>query len=458
VDQQLDRPGRHYFRGAVWAVRVRSFLAGEAGEYSGGHGTFTRRKRMTTMEEWTCALSPVLGLAIFIGAILWVIGGQRDLLHYLKAMGIIFLVFIGVVILAIIAAVAIPHIKEGAANKNRPATIERRPRTEDYTGTSSYLVKFYDTLGKEGKSYATKASPPSVIMDDEFEPDIYPSEHSAAKWLVRKASKEWRSDFRLGKVTFTKICCEDHEKELRSLVSESFPAASRPAMQSSQPAEKIVDLVWELNATSVALTVRASGIAERVYQASYVSKLWVDEFSKYMASTSGKYLVARSGTACTSEADAREQAYADAARQLLPYVEAQFKQLRCYRDVREEELLRFIQTYLDGSEGTQYFNLINDQFIQSFKRPYGTIWRYFLLIDYQPGKIAMLKRACEKEFYKGLTTTASTLGGGVVLLGVICLLYWLVNSYTKGYYTWQLRTGVVILFLVIAGALVCVMS
>jgi hypothetical protein len=370
-----------------------------------------------------CGIFSILGIVLFIGIIASLLAGAKNLRPLLKGLGIIFLVLIGVTILATIAAIVIPQINATRAQK---VATELPP------------------------SSSPVSSLPLEMPDTGFEPDIYPSFESAAKGLAKKLADRKEEGYRLGTVKFTGEFCPTDKNRLQNLIDQAF-SEKTATTSSSQPAGKVMDIVVEEPCTESQLqkiVFRGKTVSTTftfIYEASYACKDWVDNFPRYMASNSGQYwLVARSGTGCTSETEATQQAYQDAARKLLPYVEGQFRRFRLYRDIREDELLPLILSHLQGSMG-EY--LVKDQFVQSYRRPYGTIWSKSLLLNAQPSNILTLERACRNEFYGGLMSTGYVVLCGLVLMGVICLLYWLVNSYTKGYYTWPLRTGVVIVIL-----------
>ncbi len=373
-----------------------------------------------------CAPCSMLGLVIFIGLILWLINGQRGFRPFLKGLGIIFLVLIGVVIFAQIAAVVIPAIQEKMTLRER----------------NQSAVEVLQPAGNR------VSSPLPGLMEAEFEPDIYPSYLSAAKGLMKKVSNKLGSDYRLRKVLFPKMGRSDQEDEIRSLIPKYFPAGQAPTPPSSQPMDKIVDLSWEINDTSVRLTYAGVDGGGLAYEASYTNKPWVDEFSRFMSSQSERYLVAQSGTACTSEAEATRQAYENAAKQLVPYVQSRIKTFWSYRNVRDDEVAGSILRQLQGNFGQE---LVRDQFIQSFKRPYGTIWNKAVLISLQPEVLQKLSWSSQHYFDQRKFSIIGVFVSGIVLMGVICILYWLVNSYTKGYYTWKLRGIVVIGILVVIG-------
>jgi hypothetical protein len=356
------------------------------------------------MVSW-CGIFSIPGIVLFIGIIASLLAGAKSLRPLLIGL----LVLIGVGILFMYGSFV---------------PVEHRP------------------------SWSRVSSPLPGVMEAEFEPDIYPSLLSAAKGLVKRASNHLDDGYRLGNLTFSANLSPSDEDQIRGLLQKAFPSRGA-ATQPAQGGDKVIDIhvgvKVEPDGKSYLETSFKEGEKNVTVGTWFAHKEWVDSFAQFMASHSDKNLiVAQSGQACTTEAEATQQAYQDAAKKLLPYVEGQFRRFRLYRDIREEELLPLILSHLQGIAGE---NLVRDQFVQSYHRPYGTIWSKTLLLDAQPSNILTLERACRKEYYRGLRSTGYVLLSGLVLMGMICLLYWLVNSYTKGYYTWPLRTVAVIVIL-----------
>jgi len=104
---------------------------------------------------------------------------------------------------------------------------------------------------------------------------------------------------------------------------------------------------------------------------------------------------------------------------------------------------------------------VADKFAQSFQRPYGTVYAEQLLIDASPDKLGALARRVASaaraetavrtvQVEETRTTFKQVLGFMLVVL----VLYWFLNAATKGYFTWQLRAGAVLL--VLAGVVMIV--
>ena len=95
---------------------------------------------------------------------------------------------------------------------------------------------------------------------------------------------------------------------------------------------------------------------------------------------------------------------------------------------------------------------IADQFVQSFERPYGRLWKKQLLVDAKKTNIEQFARAISSHAsdarWQQLRETGSRLGSTAALVGVILLLYFFVNAVTKGYFVWRSRAIALLLALV----------
>lgn len=178
------------------------------------------------------------------------------------------------------------------------------------------------------------------------------------------------------------------------------------------------------------MTIHAPGKQQEV-STEYFDRLWVDNFAEFLnRSPDIHWILARSQTSCTSEAQARREALRDALQQL---------QGRYLVEVGGKGPVALSEA--DITNG----NFIVDRFTQSLAGSATPIWREAILIDASPNKIV---QAASKITTVTTQTRKSWAGKGLSLLGMlalICLVYGFLNLATRGYYTWALRILAVVL-------------
>lgn len=181
---------------------------------------------------------------------------------------------------------------------------------------------------------------------------------------------------------------------------------------------------------SVQLTIQTRD-TQRSLSAGYFNRHWVENFSEFVNRTPNiNWILARSQTSCTSEAQARQEALRDALQQL---------QGRYLVEVGGKGPVALSEA--DITNG----NFIVDRFTQSLAGSATPIWREAILIDASPAKIV---QAASKTTIAATQTRKSWAGKGLSLLGMlalICLVYGFLNLATRGYYTWALRILAVVL-------------
>ncbi len=181
---------------------------------------------------------------------------------------------------------------------------------------------------------------------------------------------------------------------------------------------------------SVQLTVQTRD-TQRSLSAGYFNRSWVENFSEFVNRTPNiNWILARSQTSCTSEAQARQEALQDALQQL---------QGRYLVEVGGKGPVTLTES--DITSG----NFIVDRFTQSLAGSATPIWREAILIDASPAKIV---QAANKITTVTSQTHKSWAGKGLSLLGMlalICLVYGFLNLATRGYYIWALRILAVVL-------------
>ncbi len=158
----------------------------------------------------------------------------------------------------------------------------------------------------------------------------------------------------------------------------------------------------------------------------------------------------------TSASEARRIAIEKAIPELRRRV-----QLHLHRQHGISETTEKDQQYIDQlvrSELESGGEVVTDEFSQSFRRPYGTVWHHAILVD--PEKMGMMRmadrahrHATGREVSSWVRVTSVL--GLVVLVGV---LYAFANAATKGYYTWNLRAVSLLIVAVAVVALLAMMN
>ncbi len=183
---------------------------------------------------------------------------------------------------------------------------------------------------------------------------------------------------------------------------------------------------------SVQLTIQTRD-NQRSLSAGYFDRPWVENFSDFVNRNTGfVWILARSQTSCTSEAQAHQEAIQDALRQLQ-------KRYQWIEFNGNKILVRLDESIITSG------NFIVDRFTQSLEGSATPIWREAILIDASPTKIV---QAASKTTIAATQTRKTWAGKGLSLLGMlalICLVYGFLNLATRGYYTWALRILAVVL-------------
>lgn len=202
----------------------------------------------------------------------------------------------------------------------------------------------------------------------------------------------------------------------------------------------------------------AHGGAEEDVEARFVEKPWVEGFAAYVSQRPGRHWVlARSSEFCTSQIVAKDRALRDAARQLAERVSQTIEMWHERRPWAEWQAgdqsaieNELIPTIREGQ-------FVVDEFAQRLSRPYGGVWRHAILLEVDSEGIQQIARsiAVSRKMDRRARFTGVILIAAV--LAVVAVVYFLMNSVTKGYYSWPLRImsvvaigGVVVLFMLLA--------
>lgn len=227
--------------------------------------------------------------------------------------------------------------------------------------------------------------------------------------------------------------------ESRGRTVRSAARATRP-----RPAERAPSGVRA--GTTGTMTLTATGVTTATASVRFVDKPWVDEFPEFTARNPGRrWVVGRSPHTAMDAAEADRLARSDAAEKLTPIVMARLAEHGITRGVRFDELRRWVEGRLHGDRH------VADRFVQTFDRGYHTMWGQAVLVDASAPVTAELSGDFAHEYGARRSDGKKAFVGTVVLIAVSFLLYKFVNAYTKGYFTWSLRTAVVVV--VVAGVL-----
>jgi hypothetical protein len=189
------------------------------------------------------------------------------------------------------------------------------------------------------------------------------------------------------------------------------------------------------------LTIECVGAATLSKSASYYEKPWADDSAGFgNQKTPGSWFVARSSTPAATPADAALEARHSAAEFIRKRVRDKVQKSRLRWDNDGDEWLRG-KLENDLVAGLH----ITDKFAQRFDRTYATVFREALLVDVSPNTLEKLVR----EYTNELKNRRETLQHGIFSVGglfvLVYLLYLFVNSVTRGYFVWRLRTTATLL-------------
>lgn len=200
--------------------------------------------------------------------------------------------------------------------------------------------------------------------------------------------------------------------------------------------------------TGGTVSIRSAGASDAAVLVKFVDKPWLADPVAFAGRTPGAWIVARSDPArpATSPLDARNAAREAAAEDVLPLVLA-----RLPREGRYDRanVRRIVEHRLLGD------NMVADRFPQKFERGYGNLYREAVLVDASDAQLATMAG----EVRRSLDAQQATRRNGFLAAGAILLvtyaLYRLANAFTKGYFTWSLRTAAAI---AAAGAVTAVVA
>jgi hypothetical protein len=162
---------------------------------------------------------------------------------------------------------------------------------------------------------------------------------------------------------------------------------------------------------------------------SHPTQPWIDDLAGFTASHPGQWIVGRCARPCLSQAEAEQSARSDTARAV--YAIAVERLGPQHGD--EHWLAQRVLTDVRGGE------LVQDDLLERFDRPYGTIWTDTVLLDASPAKADGLVDRYRSELRaRSARMTILQLGAAAIALSawIVCVL---INLITKGYFVLRLQ-------------------
>jgi hypothetical protein len=195
--------------------------------------------------------------------------------------------------------------------------------------------------------------------------------------------------------------------------------------RSSQPAQ-LISATADDSPTDVAATLRMLSDS----QVNDESKGWSTRFADFVNAHPGRqWIVGSCDRPCLSESEAAASARADAARKLYPVIAR-----RLAARASDAPLLRqLIWTDVQNNK------LESDRFAEQFTRPYGKVWTESVLLDVSPDRIQPLADHYRNHLDAEHLQARRRAGLGGFAIAATAALYLLLNSLTRGYFTFRLR-------------------
>lgn len=184
--------------------------------------------------------------------------------------------------------------------------------------------------------------------------------------------------------------------------------------------------------------------------ARFIRKPWAADPGTYVAAdTANTWVFADCGDCRPTLAEAEHDALDDAAAQLMPHVtHAIRREVAAGRlDRRGLDRTSLLRQLLVGElrRGT----LVADRFAQRYARPYGDVWRSYLLVNASPKVVDPLALRIGTQVAGQETARVSRGLRGVLSLAglavLVLVVYLLLNAATKGYYAGVLRLVAILL-------------
>jgi hypothetical protein len=307
-------------------------------------------------------------------------------------------------------------------------------------------------VAPEGTTADVDSIEPLDHVADPFVPDVYPSMQDAARGLAGRWAKQ-ASGPGGRKPAVVRVMADDPTlyAPVEQAVREGL-RGSRVERCDGRLCKEHTDapageawLYVELPDRHGNLSLRATGVAASTLSSRFVDKAWVSNFSRYAAEHPGRWLVANSDPdrPAGTPSEAAQEARVNAARDLVPLVVARLG--RC----DEGEVHRIVERHLMGDR------LVHDRFPQKYERPYGKLYREAVLVDASDHTLDRLTTDVRGSIHAERQSRAKGFAGAGAVLLVTYALYRFANAFTRGYFTWSLRTAAAV---VAAGAVTLIVA
>lgn len=239
---------------------------------------------------------------------------------------------------------------------------------------------------------------------------------------------------------------EDHAEDGGEAVVSDFGGGTRGRLvvrsyrtsRRDESREPAVVLPAQSPGTMEIVSVRGVAAETATAAVRFVDKPWVEEFSAFQASRPGRWVVGRSQPTATDATAAADRALRDAAEQLAGIAESQFGPWihSRRRRVNADEVRDIAYSMLQNDA-----SFVADRLVQKFDRPYGDTWAGAVLVDASQEHVNALANWAAQADHARHVDARKTFAASLGLVLVTFLLYKLVNAYTRGYFTWTLRTA-----------------
>jgi len=184
--------------------------------------------------------------------------------------------------------------------------------------------------------------------------------------------------------------------------------------------------------TDVAATLRMLSDS----QVNDESKGWATRFVDFVNDHPGReWVVGTCDKPALSEAEAASAARNDAARKLYPIMARRLNARGSDARFLEQLVLNDVQNN----------RLQSDRFAEQFTRPYGKVWTESVLLDVSADRIQPLVDQYRHQLDNQHLQLRRRAGLGGFAIAATALLYLLLNSLTRGYFTFRLRLAAMLI-------------
>ncbi len=316
-----------------------------------------------------------------------------------------------------------------------------------------------------GPAPILSGTPWDRVVEDTLQANVYSSATHAARALARECLVEWNSQLAETPAAIRIVVRPPHINalgtEVATIFREAFPLADvEPVIEQEPPAENtdlavivvVAPVITETRTTlpqQVRGTVRLHGTCQgHTFDGMkrFLEKAWVHQFDEFVSSHPQRsFLRADCRSFANDEASAYNDAVGVAVDALLPRVITLLSD-RPYSVVAEDLLRQRLRASIEDN------TFVVDRFSQQLTGRSGNVWRATLLIEAQPPRLAAIAdvgRVASQE--RQFTRRAAELSV-LLMVGLVLVLYFVVNELTKGYFVWNLRavTMLALLTMVVA--------